>query len=237
MAARVYMHKYGVHSSDFGHVVVAAREFAATNPRAEYFGQSITLDDHQNSPFAAEPLRLLDFCMESDGAVAVVVTSVARARLLRQRPAVVRAVAQASAEGQHRMTSFGRADISSLPESERVAQQLYAASGLTPRDIGTAILYDHFTPYVIQQLEAYGFCRPGEARDFVRAGEHGRGGSLPVNPNGGQLGEAYIHGMNGLAEAVRQVRGTAVNQVPGGKHVLVTGGPGVPTSGLILGRD
>jgi acetyl-CoA acetyltransferase len=237
MAARVYMHRYGVLSSDFGRVAVAARDFASTNPHAHYFGRPITLDAHQSSPFAAEPLRLLDFCQESDGAVAVVVTSLERARLLCQKPAVVRAAAQASAEGQHRMTSFGREDIASLPEAELVARQLYEKSGLTAREIGAAVLYDHFTPYVLQQLEAYGFCGRGEAKDFVRAGEHGRGGSLPVNPNGGQLGEAYIHGMNGLAEAVRQIRGTAVNQVAGVEHVLVTGGPGVPTSGLVLGRD
>lgn len=237
MSARVYMHRHGVQSSDFGRVAVAARDFAATNPQAAYFGQPITLEDHQASPFTAEPLRLLDYCMESDGAVALVVTSVERARRLRQEPAVVRAAAQGSARGQHRMTSFGRADIAGLPESELVARQLYAGSGLGPSDIGAAVLYDHFTTYVMQQLEAYGFCGHGEARDFVRAGEHGRGGTLPVNPHGGQLGEAYIHGMNGLAEAVRQIRGSAVNQVEGVEHVLVTGGPGVPTSGLILGRD
>lgn len=238
MAARAYMHRHGVLSSDFGRVVVAARDFAATNPAAHCYGQPISLDAHQASPFVVEPLRLLDFCQESDGAVALVVTSVARARRLRQKPAVVvRAAAQGSAEGQHRMTSFWREDIGSLPEAELVARQLYAKSGLTAGDIDVAVMYDHFTSYVLQQLEAYGFCGKGEARDFVRAGEHARDGSLPVNPHGGQLGEAYIHGMNGLAEAVRQVRGSACNQVAGVEHVLVTGGPGVPTSGLILGRD
>ena len=101
--------------------------------------------------------------------------------------------------------------------------------------IGTAILYDHFTPFVLPQLEAFGFCGRGEAKDFVRAGQHARGGRLPINTNGGQLGEAYIHGMNGIAEGVRQVRGTSVNQVADPRHVLVTAGTGVPTSGLVLG--
>ena len=98
------------------------------------------------------------------------------------------------------------------------------------------MLYDHFTPYVLMQLEELGFCKPGEARDFVADGAIEVGGRLPLNTHGGQLGEAYIHGMNGIAEAVRQLRGTSVNQVDDVDHVLVTAGTGVPTSGLILGR-
>ena len=113
---------------------------------------------------------------------------------------------------------------------------LPAAPGLGPRDIRTAILYDHFTPFVLVQLEEFGFCARGEAKDFVKDGHIEIGGGLPLNPHGGQLGEAYIHGMNGVAEAVRQIRGTAVNQIPDVAHVLVTAGTGVPTSGLILGR-
>jgi acetyl-CoA acetyltransferase len=93
------------------------------------------------------------------------------------------------------------------------------------------ILYDHFTPFVLMQLEEFGFCKPGEAADFV-AEER-----LPLNTHGGQLGEAYLHGMNGVAEAVRQLRGTSVNQIPGARRTLVTAGTGVPTSGLILGAD
>jgi len=100
--------------------------------------------------------------------------------------------------------------------------------------VRTAVVYDHFTPYVLIQLEELGFCERGEARHFIADGAIEMGGRLPLNPHGGQLGEAYIHGMNGIAEAVRQVRGTSVNQVPGDGPVLVTAGTGVPTSGLIL---
>ena len=96
------------------------------------------------------------------------------------------------------------------------------------------MLYDHFTPYVLMQLEELGFCGRGEAPGFIADGAIEIGGRLPLNTHGGQLGEAYIHGMNGIAEAVRQVRGTSVNQVPDAEHVLVTAGTGVPTSGLIL---
>jgi acetyl-CoA acetyltransferase len=99
------------------------------------------------------------------------------------------------------------------------------------------VLYDHFTPYVLMQLEELGFCPRGEARNFIAGGAIELGGVLPLNPHGGQLGEGYLHGMNGIAEAVRQVRGTSVNQVPGDRPVLVTAGTGVPTSGLLLGPD
>jgi acetyl-CoA acetyltransferase len=236
MAARRMMHEYGVTSEDFGRVSVAARAFAATNPAAFFHGKPITLAEHQASRFIAEPLHLLDCCQESDGAVALVITSAERAAALRQKPVAVLAAAQGSAQGQHRMTSFYRDDITRLPEMGLVAKQLYGQSGLRPDDIESAIIYDHFTPYVLAQLEELGFCGRGEAKDFVRAGEHARGGRLPINPNGGQLGEAYIHGMNGIAEAVRQLRGTAVNQLDGLRHILVTAGTGVPSSGLILGR-
>jgi acetyl-CoA acetyltransferase len=117
-----------------------------------------------------------------------------------------------------------------------VGRDLWRQSGLAPDDIDTAILYDHFTPYVLMQLEELGFCGPGEAKDFIADGAIEVGGKLPLNTHGGQLGEAYIHGMNGIAEAVRQLRGTSVNQVADAQHVLVTAGTGVPTSGLILGR-
>jgi acetyl-CoA acetyltransferase len=237
MSARRYMHEYGATSEDFGRVSVAARDFAATNPKAFFYERPITLEDHQQSRFIAEPLHLLDCCQESDGAVAVVITSTDRARKLRKDPVPIVAAAQGSASGQHRMTSYYREDITGLPEMGIVARQLYAQSGLGPKDFQSAIIYDHFTPYVLAQLEEFGFCGRGEAKDFVRAGAHARGGQLPINPNGGQLGEAYIHGMNGIAEAVRQIRGTAVNQVANVEHMLVSAGTGIPTSGLILGRD
>jgi len=237
MAARRYMIDFGATSEDFGRVSVAARDFAATNPAAFFHGKPITLEDHQASRMIADPLRLLDCCQESDGAVALIVTSIERARQLGGRPAVIRAAAQGSGPEQHLMTSYYRDSIAELPEMKLVADQMYAMSGLRPADIQTAIIYDHFTPYVLPQLEACGFCAPGEAKDFIRSGAHARGGILPINTHGGQLGEAYVHGMNGIAEAVRQIRGTSVNQQPNVDHVLVTAGAGVPTSGLILGRD
>jgi acetyl-CoA acetyltransferase len=235
MQARRYMHEYGATSADFGRVAVADRRHAANNPNAFFFGKPITLEDHQASRMIVDPLHLLDCCQESDGAVALVVVSAERARDLRQRPAYVAAAAQGSGRDQFVMTSYYRDDIG-IPEMGVVGRELWRQSGLTPDDIPTAVLYDHFTPYVLMQLEELGFCKPGEARDFVADGAIEVGGRLPLNTHGGQLGEAYIHGMNGIAEAVRQLRGTSVNQVDDVDHVLVTAGTGVPTSGLILGR-
>jgi acetyl-CoA acetyltransferase len=228
MVAQRYLHDYGASTDDFGRVTVAARRHAATNPAAWFFGRPITLDDHRASRWIAEPLRLLDCCQESDGAVALVVTSAERAGDLRRPPAVVCAAAQGSGPDQFVMTSYYRDELAALPEMGVVARQLWAQSGFTPADVRAAVLYDHFTPYVLMQLEELGFCGRGEARHVIAEDR------LPINPHGGQLGEAYIHGMNGIAEAVGQVRGTAVNQVPGDGPVLVTAGTGVPTSGLIL---
>ncbi|MCU7724258.1 lipid-transfer protein [Actinoplanes sp. KI2] len=228
MVAMRYLHDYGATTDDFGRVTVAARRYAATNPAAWFYGRPITLEEHRASRWIAEPLRLLDCCQESDGAVALVVTSVARARDLRRPPAVIAAAAQGSGPDQFTMTSYYRDEMAALPEMGVVGRQLWGQSGLTPRDVRAAVLYDHFTPYVLLQLEELGFCGRGEARHLIAEGR------LPINPNGGQLGEAYIHGMNGIAEAVRQIRGTAANQVAGDGPVLVTAGTGVPTSGLIL---
>jgi acetyl-CoA acetyltransferase len=235
MFARRYMHEFGATSEDFGRVAVAARDFAATNPKAFFHGKPITLEEHQASRWICEPLHLLDCCQESDGAVAMVITSIERARDLKRKPVVIKGAAQGIADGQQIMTSYYRADITGLPEMGLVAKQLWQQSGLTPDDVQTAVIYDHFTPFVLPQLEEFGFVKRGEAKDFVRAGQHARGGRLPINTHGGQLGEAYIHGMNGVAEAVRQVRGDAVNQVADVHNVVVTAGTGVPTSGLILG--
>jgi acetyl-CoA acetyltransferase len=234
MVARRYMHESGATSEDFGVVAVADRKHAAVNPYAWFYERPITLAEHQASRWIAEPLRLLDCCQESDGAVAIVVTSAERARDLPNPPAVIRAAAQGAGPDQFTMTSYYRAEMAGLPEMGVVARQLWQQASLGPEDIRTAILYDHFTPYVLMQLEELGFCDRGEARHFIADGALELGGRLPLNPHGGQLGEAYIHGMNGIAEAVRQVRGTSVNQVPGDGPVLVTAGTGVPTSGLIL---
>ncbi|GHC76617.1 lipid-transfer protein [Streptomyces flavofungini] len=231
MAAQRYLHTYGLTPEAFGHVAVTDRKYAATNPAAYFHGRPITLADHAASRWIVEPLRLLDCCQETDGGQAIVVTSAERARDLPHPPAMIAAAAQGAGRAQEQMTSFYRDDLTGLPEMGVVARQLWRTSGIGPQEVDVGILYDHFTPFVLMQLEEFGFCEPGEAAEFV-AKER-----LPLNTHGGQLGEAYLHGMNGVAEAVRQLRGTAVNQIPGAARTLVTAGTGVPTSGLILTAD
>ncbi|MEU6373925.1 lipid-transfer protein [Streptomyces sp. NPDC046909] len=231
MAAQRYLHTHGLTPEAFGQVAVTARRHAATNPAAYFHGRPITLADHAASRWIVEPLRLLDCCQETDGGQALVVTTPERARDLPNPPALVAAAAQGAGRAQEQMTSFYRDDLAGLPEMGVVARQLWRTSGLGPADIDVGILYDHFTPFVLMQLEEFGFCGKGEAAEFVA------GDRLPLNTHGGQLGEAYLHGMNGIAEGVRQIRGTAVNQISGAARVLVTAGTGVPTSGLVLSED
>lgn len=237
MMAQRYMHQFGATSEDFGRIAVADRKHAAVNPDAFFYGKPITLEDHQASRMIADPLHLLDCCQESDGGIAIVVTSAERAKDLPGKPVSILGAAQGSARDQYTMMSYYRPDLACIPEMGLVGRQLWEQSGLGPQDMDVAVLYDHFTPYVLMQLEDLGFCGRGEAKDFVREpGALEVGGALPLNTHGGQLGEAYIHGMNGIAEGVRQIRGTSVNQVDDAQHVLVTAGTGVPTSGLVLGR-
>lgn len=237
MFARRYMHEYGAGSEDFGRIAVACRRHAATNPKAFFYGKPITLEDHQSSRWIVKPLHLLDCCQESDGGQALVVTTLDRARDLAQAPAVVASAVQGSGEDQQMMKSYYRKEITSIPEMGLCARQIWEDTGLGPQDIRTAVFYDHFTPLVLPQLEEFGFCPRGEAKEFIKDGNIELGGRLPINPHGGQIGEAYIHGINGIAEGVRQIRGTSVNQVPDAHHVLVTAGTAVPTSALLLSRD
>lgn len=232
--ARRYMHETGTTSEDLGRLSVLSRRHAATNPAAWFFGKPITLEDHQASRLIADPIRLLDCCQETDGAVAIVLTTAERARDLRQRPVSVLAAAQGAGPEQEGLAIYHRADMTDPAESRIVADQLWGATGLTPDDLDVVIAYDHFTPLVLMQLEAFGLAPRGEARHALRDGVFDLDGRLPLNTHGGHLGEGYIHGMNGVAEAVRQLRGSAANQVDGAEVALVTSGGSGPTSGAIL---
>lgn len=236
MAARRYMYEYGATSEDFGRIAVSMRDFASTNPAAFYYERPITLDEHQNSRIIADPLRLYDCCQESDGAVAFVLTTAERARYLGTDAVQISAVRQCALPSSRQVTPFYGDDIAGFPEFAAMSVDLYNTAGITPDDIDVACLYDHFTPSILPQLEAFGFCQKGEAKDFVRDGHISRGGKIPVNTNGGQIGEAYIHGLNGVAELVRQFRGTSANQVAEVNHALVTAGAGVPTGAAIFSR-
>jgi acetyl-CoA acetyltransferase len=238
MLARRRMHRFGERREHYAEVAISTRLYASTRPTA-LKRTPLTLDGYFAAPMIANPLCLYDFCLETDGAVAVVVTSAERARDLRQPPVYV----AASAHGGSR--DWGRAFFwMNMPEDtfvsaggEAIADRLYAAAGVTPADIDVALLYDHFTPLVLSQLEDYGFCPRGEAGSFVAEGALRMSGAIPTNPHGGHLSEGYVIGMTHIREAVEQLRGVAVNQIAGAQHALVSGGPApIPVSGLILRR-
>ena len=231
LAFQRYMHRYGLTNEDFGRYSVVARRHAATNPDAWFFGRPITLAEHQESRWIVEPiLRLLDCCQESDGGVALIVTRSERAHDL-PHPGVTIAAASVDhlVEGSV-MHNYYHHDLAEFPEAAALGRRLYDQAGITAADVDAAMLYENFSPVVFLQLEAFGFCGPGEARDFIADGHIDLDGSLPVNTHGGLLGEAYIHGVNNVLEAVRQLRGTAANQLADPERILVAGG----SSGLIL---
>jgi acetyl-CoA acetyltransferase len=236
LQAQLYMHEYGATAEHFGHVAVTQRMHAQNNPNAAMRGKTMTMDDYMSSRMICEPLRLFDCCQEDDGGCALLVTSPERAKDMKQPPVVIRGVTQASFSGQEQMTSFYRPDLASLPEMELAARVVYAQAGLGPDDIDATCLYDAFTPEVLMQLEAFGFCGKGEAKDFVTDDSLSVKGRLPNNTHGGLLSEAYLHGVNNIAEGARLIRGTSCNQPDGVEHVLVSSGVGVPTGAMIVGK-
>lgn len=230
-----YLHDHGKTNSDLAHVVVSARRWAESNPAARFYGRPFTVDDHQASKWVAEPvLRINDCCLESDGGAAFVVTSADRARDLKSVPVGIAAAARGMAHRSTLLQNYYGADTDGLPDLDVVAANLYQQTGLSARDFDTAIIYDSFSPLVPMSLEALGFCGRGEGIDFIADGNTSPGGPHPVNPNGGQIGEGYLHGFNGIVEAVRQIRGVAVNQLPAANTVMITSGPALPTSAMVL---
>ncbi|TMR31938.1 acetyl-CoA acetyltransferase [Nonomuraea zeae] len=235
MFAQAHMLKYGTRAEHFGQLAVTQRSNAAKNPRA-LMRTPITLDDYLASRWIAEPFRLLDCCLETDGACAVVVTTAERARALRRPPVLV----SAAAWGGGTSHLSGAAADPTVTAAAALAPRLYAQAGLGPGDIDVAQLYDCFTYSVIVQLEDYGFCAKGEGGPYVASGATSLGGALPVNTHGGFLSEGYVHGMNHIAEAVSQLRGDAGDrQAPRAEVALSTAQPGYilpATSALILRR-
>jgi acetyl-CoA acetyltransferase len=237
MFAQRYLHEYGHTTEEFGRVSVLCRKHAATNPHAMMYERPVTLQEHQASRWISEPLRLLDCCLDTDGACAAVVVSAEKAKSLKGTPVYIAAAAQGTGSQTEMMTSYQRANIARLEEAEATALELYRTAGLEPKDIDVAEIYDHFTPMVLMALEAYGFAKPGKAPVLFQDGKLELDGDMPLNTHGGHLGEGYLHGFGHIVEGVRQIRGTAVNQANGVRTCLVTSGTGVPTSGLILSRE
>lgn len=218
IVASAYMHRTGATSEDLAGVAITQRAHAALNPRA-LMRDPLDLDTYLASRYVSEPLRLYDCCLETDGAVAVVLVSTTRARDLRRRPVLV---SSATTGGGHSFFSSSGLDYS-VSGARAMAPRLFDAAGFGPDELDLAEIYDAFTPLVLMQLEDYGICPDGESAAMVADGETTVGGSLPVNTHGGHLSEGYVHGLNHVAEAVDQLRGTAAGiEVPGAEHTPET---------------
>lgn len=236
MHARRRMIEFGDTREQWAEVPVAFRAHANRNPLAMQYRKPLSREDYLAAPMLAEPLCRFDYCLETDGAVAYVVTSAERARSLQTTPAYIHAAVQATGFPIWYQTNYYRDSLTTGDEAVATAARLWKTSGLAPRHIDVAQIYDHFAPLVLTSLEDYGFCNKGEAAAFVGDGRIRPGGELPLNTAGGLLSEGYIHGWNLILEGVRQIRGTSTAQVEDAEFSLVTSGWGAPTSALILSR-
>ncbi len=238
MVASRYMHAYGVTKDQFGWITTVCREHGAVNLNSRYYQQPITIEDYLNSPMVVDPLRQLDCREDADAAVALIITTPARAADLMSKPVNILAAAQSQIIETEEKNSLYGSKLAQVPEIGRVGEKLFGMADISPKDIKIAQIDDSYAPLVPMQLEALGFCGRGEGAAFCEGGDHIRvGGPLALNTAGGSLGEGHIYGLNHIAEAVRQIRGTSSNQVNDAGHVLITTGAGGPASGLILGGN
>lgn len=236
MAAHRHMHEYGTTSEQLAEIAVSTREWAKLNPRAMYRDE-ITTADVMESPLISEPLHLLDCCLVTDGAGAVVITSAERARDCKTSPVWV--LGHGEAHTHSLISSMPDLTVTTAKESGKRAFEM---AGVTHDEIDIAQIYDSFTITVLLTLESLGFCKPGEGADFVANGRTAPGGDFPVNTNGGGLSYAHpgMYGIFLLIEAVQQLRGEGgERQVEDAKLALVNGTGGVlsSTATCILGRD
>ena len=237
---RRQQHEYGFGDEVYGRIAVTWREHAQRNPDAQ-MRKPMTLDDYLRSRWVAEPLRLFDCCPSTDGGGACIVTSRERGADLAKRPARILGAGQSHSSEIIHPTGPEPKPIG----GRRAAELTFAMAGVTPQDIDVAQFYDAFTPRVVHDLLAYGFCAPEALGDFVLAGNLDYGGTLPSNTAGGLISEGHLSGFGHIREAVRQVRGEAgERQVEGAELCLVTGYGGAPHeapptvsySALILAR-
>jgi acetyl-CoA acetyltransferase len=236
MLAQRHMHEYGTTQEQLGAIALACRKRANANPNAQLHDRTLSMEDYLAAPMISSPLRLPDYCLETDGACAVVVTTKERAADRPGNPVYISAVTQAAVpdmQGGLASPTLMRPDPMRLP-STQVAAKLYERSGMGPEDIDVAQFYDCFTITVLAQFEDYGFCKPGEGGPFAASGAIDMGGSLPINTSGGNLSDGYIHGMSHIVEGARQLRGESTSQVDGAETCLVTSGLPITTSGMIL---
>ena len=236
MLMRRYMHEFGATRDHLANVALSGRRYANRNPRAIMHEKTMSRDDYMSARWISDPLCLFDNCLETDGALACVVTSPERARDGRHAPVLIHTFAQGLPRQHHSMINYFNDDPLEGP-AWTCARQLFGQSDIKPGDIDVAQLYDAFSPLIPLSLEGYGFCERGVGAAFTEGDALGPEGRLPVNTSGGGLSEAYVHGFNLINEGVRQMRGTSHNQIEGAASCLVTAGECVPTSALLLRSD
>ena len=238
LMAQRHVIEYGSTPEQLGAIAVACRERALANPAAQMHGRPLTMDDYLNARMISSPLRLYDFCLETDGAAAVVVTSTPRARDGRHGGVLIHAVAQGSVPGTQPGMIFPallRDSITSL-SSRAVADTLFRRAGMGPETSTWPSSTTVSASRCCCSSRTTASARRGKgAPSPLGAGSDGRG--LPCNTSGGHLSEGYIHGMNHIVEGVRQIRGTSTSQVPGAEVSLVTSAPPPASSALILTAD
>lgn len=218
--ARRHMELYGTTSRQLAEIAVTVRSHALLNDNAT-MAEPLTVEQHQASRMIADPLRLFDCSLESDGAAAVVISSAERARDGRNRPVTILGCGEGHPDSPSVISQ--RPDVTVLGTA-KAAPKAYRMAGLGPADIDVAAIYDCFTYIVLCQLEDLGFCPKGEGGNFVMDGNIALGGKLPVNTHGGLLSQAHCGGMNHIVEITRQLRGEAGRaQVAGAEIGLVTG--------------
>jgi acetyl-CoA acetyltransferase len=218
LAARRHMHEYGTTSRQFGAVAVACRKHACLNPNAE-MQTPITLEDHQDSRLIADPFRLLDCSLVSDGAGAVIVTTAERARNRAKAPIFILGMGYSC-----RFGDLSYSDCLTTTAAHEASRQAFQMVGISPAEVDVAELYDCFTYVALVTLEDYGFCKKGEGGAFVEAGHIEIGGELPVNTHGGLLSQAHIGGMLHITEAVAQLcHDGGARQVEGAELAVVSG--------------
>jgi acetyl-CoA acetyltransferase len=234
MRVRRFMHDYGISHEPQKAIAMASYYHAQSNPRAVMHGRPLSEEDYENSRWIVEPFRLFDCCMENDGAAAVILTTSERARDLKQKPAYVMAASQGSdyrqAATAHNAPDYGTSNF------KTVARRLYEQAGIGPKDVDVCQSYENFTGGVMMSLVEHGFCAPEEVEEFMTFDNFKvDGGRLPLNTSGGNLAECYMHGLELITEAVRQLRGTSTAQVKDAEISMVCSGPMVqPVSSLIL---
>ena len=218
---RRHMHLFGTTSRQFGALAMACRKHAQLNPNAFMYGKPMTMDDYLNSRMIADPLRLFDCSLETDGAGAVIITSAERARDLKKEPVYIAGIA--SGHPDRPSSETAKPVMHELSGVRKAARRAFDMAGLTPKDVDTAQIHDGVSWILLCQIEDIGFCKKGEGGPFVEGGRIELGGELPVNTSGGAMSEAHVSGVNHIIEAVRQLRREANgHQVKDAEIVLVS---------------